>query len=177
MQLPEFKPQDFDEAIDFGIQLFKAGEYQRAIAMYELAKKLPGEIKDFERMKQSEMSPLLGWQASPQGWQEKRYTSEKQKLVAQYNIACCFSTIGDTAKAMELLEDYSAKMDDPITKINEMVVDPDLVAIRDDLMVLRKSYKKIEKGQQMVLNRVPQMMGNLLKNEGLMKFLVGKKGR
>ena len=54
--------ESYDDAEARGFELYKAGEYDRAIRMFELAQTLPGAGVDFKRQKQGGMigSALVG---------------------------------------------------------------------------------------------------------------------
>ena len=47
--------ETYDDAEKRGMELFQAGEHERAIRMFELAQTLPGEGVDFKRVKQGGM--------------------------------------------------------------------------------------------------------------------------
>lgn len=127
----------FDEAEARGIQLFQAGEHERAIRMFELAQTLPGAGVDLKRVKQGGMIGSATAPPNPREWVETRYATAEQKLVAQYNVACCYAAMGDMPRCMEILRKYIASVDEPLNQVNEMLVDEDLVAVRDELRALR----------------------------------------
>lgn len=43
---------------------------------------------------------------NPRGLIKERFATPEQKLIAQYNIACCYAQLGDTPRAMEILSEY-----------------------------------------------------------------------
>ncbi|KAL3910627.1 MAG: hypothetical protein SGPRY_008991, partial [Prymnesium sp.] len=43
---------------------------------------------------------------NPRGLNKERFATAEQKLIAQYNIACCHAKLGDTPQAMEILSAY-----------------------------------------------------------------------
>ena len=133
--------ETYDDAEKRGMELFQAGEHERAIRMFELAQTLPGEGVDFKRVKQGGMIGSATAPANPREWAEDRFASAEQKLIAQYNIACCFAAMGDKPRAIELLRQYAAKVGEPLNQVNEMLVDEDLVSIRDELRALREELK------------------------------------
>ena len=47
---------------------------------------------------------------NPREWAEDRFATAEQKLIAQYNIACCYAAMGDKLRAMELLRAYVSKV-------------------------------------------------------------------
>jgi len=139
-------PENYDEAEARGIELASDGEYERAIRMFELAQTLPGAGVDFNRQKQGGMIGSATAPPNPREWAETRFATPEQKMIAQYNIACCSAAMGDTPRAIELLRDYLSKVSEPLKQVNQMLVDDDLVALREDLRALREQYKA-ESGQ------------------------------
>lgn len=131
----------YAEAETRGFELFQAGEHERAIRMFELAQTLPGEGVDLKRAKQGGMIGSATAPPNPREWVEDRFATAEQKLVAQYNIACCYAAMGDTPRCMELLMAYVAKVDEPLNQVNEMLVDDDLVSVRAELRTLRDELK------------------------------------
>ena len=138
-------PQDYAQAEARGFELYQAGEHERAIVMFELAQTLPGDGVDFKREKQGGMIGSATAPPNPREWAETRYATAEQKLIAQYNIACCYAAMGDKRKAMELLRVYVASVDNALDQVNEMLVDEDLSMLRDDLRVLRNELKASSK--------------------------------
>ena len=86
-------PENYDEAESRGLELAGAGEYERAIRMFELAQTLPGAGIDYNRQKQGGMIGSATAPPNPREWGERRYATPEQKLIAQYNIACCCAGI------------------------------------------------------------------------------------
>merc|ERR1711924_27389 len=117
------------------------GEHERAIRMFELAQTLPGAGRDFTRAKQGGMSGSSGAPPNPREWEEARFATPAQKLIAQYNIACCCAALGDKTRAVEILREYLAQVSEPLKQVNEMLVDADLVVLREELRVLREELK------------------------------------
>ena len=134
--------ESYDDAEARGFQLFQAGEYERAIRMFELAQTLPGAGVDFKRVKQGGMIGSATAPPNPREWGEDRFATAEQKAVAEYNIACCYAAMGDKLRTMELLRLYTAKVGEPLNQVNEMLVDDDLIAVRDELRALREEYKQ-----------------------------------
>ena len=129
-----------------GMQLFQAGEHERAIRMFELAQTLPGDGVDLRRAKQGGMIGSATAPPNPREWTENRFATAEQKLIASYNIACCYAAMGDTRKSIEMLRKYASEVGEPLNQVNEMLVDPDLVAVREELRALREEYKNAGKG-------------------------------
>ena len=129
-----------------GMELFQAGEHERAIRMFELAQTLPGDGVDLKRVKQGGMIGSATAPPNPREWAENRFATAEQKLIASYNIACCYAAMGDTRKSVEMLRSYAAQVGEPLNQVNEMLVDPDLVAVREELRALREEYKNDGKG-------------------------------
>lgn len=138
--------ETFDDAEARGMQLFGAGEYERAIRMFELAQTLPGDGVDLKRVKQGGMIGSATAPPNPREWAENRFATAEQKLIASYNIACCYAAMGDKPRAIELLRAYAAKVGEPLNQVNEMLVDPDLIGVREELRALREEYKGKEGG-------------------------------
>lgn len=109
--------------------------------MFELAQTLPGEGVDLKRVKQGGMIGSATAPPNPREWAEDRFATAEQKLIAQYNIACCYAAMGDKLRAVELLRDYASKVGEPLNQVNEMLLDEDLVSVRDNLRELREEYK------------------------------------
>ena len=80
-------PESFAQAEARGIELFEAGNYERAIRMFELAQTLPGDGVDFRREKQGGMIGSAFAPPNPREWGERRFATPEQKLIAQYNSA------------------------------------------------------------------------------------------
>ena len=120
----------YSDAEARGLQLAGEGEYERAIRMFELAQTLPGDGVDYVREKQGGMIGSATAPPNPRDWAQKRFATPEQKLIAQYNIACCYAKLGDAPRAMELLAEYVSQVGEPRNQINEMLVDDDLVSVR-----------------------------------------------
>ena len=134
----------YDDAEARGFELFRAGDHQRAIRMFELAQTLPGQGVDLKRVKQGGMIGSATAPPNPREWAEDRFATAEQKLIAQYNIACCYAAMGDKPRAIELLSEYASKVGEPLNQVNEMLLDEDLVSVRDELRQLREEYKKTD---------------------------------
>merc|ERR1711924_91718 len=117
------------------------GEHERAIRMFELAQTLPGAGRDFTRAKQGGMSGSSGAPPNPREWEEARFATPAQKLIAQYNIACCCAALGDKTRAVEILRAYLGQVTKPLQQANEMLVDDDLLPLREELRALREEFK------------------------------------
>lgn len=134
--------ETYDDAEARGFELYKAGEYDRAIRMFELAQTLPGAGVDFKRQKQGGMIGSATAPPNPREWGVDRFATAEQKAVAEYNIACCYAAMGDKRRAMELLRSYTSKVGEPLNQVNEMLVDEDLISVRQELRELRDEYKR-----------------------------------
>jgi len=133
--------ETYGDAEARGFQFYKDGEWERAIRMFELAQTLPGDGVDLKRAKQGGMVGSATAPPNPREWVENRFATPEQKLIAQYNIACCFAAMGDKPRAIEILRAYAAQVGEPLNQVNEMLVDSDLVSIREELRALRDEYK------------------------------------
>uniref|UniRef100_A0A7S0L2Q0 Uncharacterized protein n=1 Tax=Coccolithus braarudii TaxID=221442 RepID=A0A7S0L2Q0_9EUKA len=138
-------PTSYDEAEARGFELYQTGEFERAIRMFELAQTLPGAGSDYVRQKQSGMIGSATAPPNPRGLKLERFATAEQKLIAQYNIACCYSGMGDGRRALELLETYLQQVRNPLDQLNEMIVDADFASIRTELLQLRGQLKEQEK--------------------------------
>lgn len=140
---PEPSLSTYTDAEAQGFALYKASDYERAIRMFELAQTLPGDGVDFRRQKSGGMVGSASAPPNPREWGEERFATAEQKLVAEYNIACCCAALGDTTRAMEILRDYADQQgDDALNQVNEMLVDDDLLAVHAELRALREEYKR-----------------------------------
>ena len=131
----------YDEAEARGFELYKSGEFERAIRMFELAQTLPGDGVDYKRQKSGGMIGSATAPPNPREWGVDRFATAEQKLIAQYNIACCCAAMGDGVRATELIREYIGAVGEPLNQVNEMLVDPDLLPIRDQLRGLRDELK------------------------------------
>ena len=110
--------------------------------MFELAQTLPGAGVDFRREKQGGMVGSATAPPNPREWAETRFATPEQKLIAQYNIACCCVAMGDGPRALSLLRAYLEQVSEPLKQVNEMLLDEDLLPLRDQLRALRDEYKE-----------------------------------
>ena len=131
----------YDDAEARGFELFRAGDHQRAIRMFELAQTLPGQGVDLKRVKQGGMIGSATAPPNPREWAEDRFATAEQKLIAQYNIACCYAAMRDSGRAVDVLRTYLNQVSDPLNQVNEMLVDADLEPIRAELRELREEQK------------------------------------
>merc|ERR1712232_1484554 len=153
-------PASYEEAEGRGFELYQAGEYERAVRMFELAQTLPGAGSDYVREKQSGMIGSATAPPNPRGLKLERFATPEQKLIAQYNIGCCYSSLGDTRRATEILANYLRQVRRPLDQINEMIVDEDLAPVRDELLRMRGELRA--KGKKPGLFGLP--FGNPLRD-------------
>ena len=121
-------PADYDEAETRGVELYQAspahpesretlggscscvcpqaGEYERAIRLFELATTLPGAGVDYRRTSNQGMIGSATAPPNPRGMERTRFATPEQKLIAQYNIACCCAAMGDTGRTVDILRAY-----------------------------------------------------------------------
>jgi tetratricopeptide (TPR) repeat protein len=99
-------PADYDEAEARGVELYQAGEYERAIRLFELATTLPGAGVDYRRTSNQGMIGSATAPPNPRGMERTRFATPEQKLIAQYNIACCCAAMGDTGRTVDILRAY-----------------------------------------------------------------------
>ena len=102
---------------------------------------LPGEGVDLKRVKQGGMIGSAFAPPNPREWAEDRFATAEQKLIAQYNIACCYAAMRDSGRAVDVLRAYLNQVSDPLNQVNEMLVDADLEPIRAELRELREEQK------------------------------------
>ena len=133
--------ESYDDAEARGFELYKAGEYERAIRMFELAQTLPGAGTDYRRTEQGGMIGSASAPPNPRGLELTRFATAEQKLIAQYNIACCYAAMRDSGRAVDVLRSYLNQVSDPLNQVNEMLVDADLEPIRAELRELREEQK------------------------------------
>lgn len=88
-----------------GFELYRAGSYDRAIRMFELAQKLPGDGYDYQRQKQGGMAGSAS-APNPRELAITRFATSEQKMIAQYNIACCYAAMGDAPRTLEIIRAY-----------------------------------------------------------------------
>ena len=117
-------PDTSSEAIERGMALFAAGEPAPALALFQKAFELPGSGTLRDRKKPREMS-----------------IGEVQS--AYYNMACCFSALGneyDKEGLQALQASFKAGFDD----FDTLRIDPDIKRLRDeaaDFESLMKLYE------------------------------------
>jgi tetratricopeptide (TPR) repeat protein len=135
-------PEDYVQAVARGVELFKVGEYDRSIRMFELAQTLPGEEYDYK-------SKIAGGANAQAPTVTRtglvRYTSTAQNARAQYNIACVYVAMGDVPQALELLREYVDSVQEPVEAIDGMLKDEDLIPVRAEISAMRGEYEEIEK--------------------------------
>lgn len=73
--------------------------------------------------------------------QSARFRAHR-KLIAQYNIACCYGALGDKPQAMEIVRSYLSQVREPLDQVNEMLSDEDFAPLRDELRELREELKR-----------------------------------
>lgn len=139
-------PATYNEAEARGFELYKEKEYERAIRMFELAQTLPGDGMDYTREKSSGMVGSATAPPNPRGLRLERFATPQQKLIAQYNIACCHAALGDEPRTVDLARQYLAQVRDPVDQINEMLADPDFAPVREGLRGLRDEIKSQKGG-------------------------------
>ena len=123
-----------------GFELFQAGEHERAIRMFSSRRPAGGAAE----ARPSRADDRLVF-APPARSGRRTASRRRAKLIAQYNIACCYAAMGDKRQAIELLRAYAAKVGEPLNQVNEMLLDEDLVSVRDELRELREEYKSDNK--------------------------------
>ena len=134
-------PDSYEAAEARGFELYAEGEHERAIRMFELAQTLPGAGTDYRRTEQGGMIGSASAPPNPRGLELTRFATAEQKLIAQYNIACCYAAMRDSGRAVDVLRAYLNQVSDPLNQVNEMLVDADLEPIRAELRELREEQK------------------------------------
>ena len=73
-----------------------------------------------------------------------RFATAQQKLIAEYNIACCCAAMGDRPRAMGILRSYVSRIEagDRLSEVDDMIAEPDLASVRSDLQTLRSEMKE-----------------------------------
>ena len=138
---PAAVPDSYEAAEARGFELYAEGEHERAIRMFELAQTLPGAGTDYRRTEQGGMIGSASAPPNPRGLELTRFATAEQKLIAQYNIACCYAAMRDSGRAVDVLRAYLNQVSDPLNQVNEMLVDADLEPIRAELRELREEQK------------------------------------
>ena len=185
---PEPAPiASYEDAEIRGFELYKQGEYERAIRMFELAQTLPGAGMDYTREKSSGMIGSATAPPNPRGLKKERFATPQQKLIAQvfsslappifpichtpfspyitllfltaqYNIACCHGARGDKPQAMEIVRTYLSQVREPLDQLNEMIADGDMVPIREELRGLREvMQRERQKGAGALFGFLPKL--------------------
>eukprot|EP00618_Florenciella_parvula_P014011 CAMPEP_0119502570 /NCGR_PEP_ID=MMETSP1344-20130328/23996_1 /TAXON_ID=236787 /ORGANISM="Florenciella parvula, Strain CCMP2471" /LENGTH=235 /DNA_ID=CAMNT_0007538789 /DNA_START=26 /DNA_END=733 /DNA_ORIENTATION=- len=97
----------FFEAEDVGLQMFKAGDYENAMRMFEKSMSLPGSGRDFNRARSGGGgTSAVGGAPNPGGGLfEQVFASKEEVQCAKYNMACCQTAMGNTQRGLELLEE------------------------------------------------------------------------
>ena len=135
-------PADYDEAEARGIELYQAGEYERAIRLFELATTLPGAGVDYRRTSNQGMIGSATAPPNPRGMERTRFATPEQKLIAQYNIACCCAAMGDVGRTMDILRKYLEQVEQPVTQLDDILKDADFAPVREQVRELRNEYVK-----------------------------------
>merc|ERR1719198_1695688 len=78
---------------------------------------------------------------NPRGMELTRFATPEQKLVAQYNIACCCAAMGDPGRTLDVLRQYLDQVERPLPQLEDMMVDKDLAPVREQLVGLRDEYR------------------------------------
>jgi len=133
-------PADYDEAESRGIELYQAGEYERAIRLFELATTLPGAGVDYRRTSNQGMIGSATAPPNPRGMELTRFATPEQKLIAQYNIACCCAAMGDTGRTIDILRGYLDQVEKPVDQLDGMLRDVDFAPVRTQIRELREEY-------------------------------------
>ena len=115
LRTEEAGPRRSREAIDAGLALFQAGEFEQAVDMFQLSLELPGV--GFMRM-----------DGSPK---EYACASEGEENAALYNMACCYCKMGKPEAALTCLE---ALLDNGWDDAAAIRGDPDLAPARGPQM-------------------------------------------
>lgn len=93
---------NFDLAEEAALMSCSAGDYTRALSLFELALKLPGDGYDVRRVSVKQ-SPING-ATVPRDLEEVRFASRSQQQTTYFNIACVHAKLADEDKALEALE-------------------------------------------------------------------------
>ena len=88
-------------------QMFKAGDYENAMRMFEKSMSLPGSGRDFNRARSGGGgTSAVGGAPNPGGGLfEQVFASKEEVQCAKYNMACCQTAMGNTQRGLELLEE------------------------------------------------------------------------
>lgn len=119
---------------------WQAGEYERAIRLFELATTLPGAGVDYRRTSNQGMIGSATAPPNPRGMERTRFATPEQKLIAQYNIACCCAAMGDTGRTVDILRGYLEQVEQPVAQLDGMLTDADFAPVRAQVQELREEY-------------------------------------
>ena len=107
----------------------QAGEFERAIRLFELATTLPGAGVDYRRTSNQGMIGSATAPPNPRGMERTRFATPEQKLIAQYNIACCCAAMGDTGRTVDILRAYLEQVSKPVAQLDGMLTDDDFAPV------------------------------------------------
>lgn len=103
-------PEDARGAIAIGLKSFEAGDYQGALQLFDKALALPGTgIKRFR--------------------DKPAAISDGEKQAAYFNIACCYSKLGDAQKGLVAV---AGCIEAGYMDFAQLRMDPDLETLRQD---------------------------------------------
>ncbi|KXZ46479.1 hypothetical protein GPECTOR_43g915 [Gonium pectorale] len=105
------RPKRCKEAIDKGLEAFKAKQYDQAISLFNLALELPGN----------------GAYRLPNSPREFSCPSDAEEQAALYNMACAYAQTGQVASSLTCLE---AVLESGFEDYATMRSDPDLAPAR-----------------------------------------------
>lgn len=102
-------PTTFVEAENFGLELFQQGDFSNALKMFKKSLDLPGSGWDLERARSAGPTNAVGGAPNPGGGIFRTEFASKEEIqCAKYNMACCHVSLGENARALELVEQVLA---------------------------------------------------------------------
>lgn len=127
---------DFEAAETAALASCKAGDYEEALELFELALTLPGDGYDVRRVN-VKTSPING-ATVPRDLEEVRFASLRQKQTTLYNMACVKAKLGEDSKALDDLEKALSIGFDDYHLIRD---EDDFKSIAKDAQKLIEKYK------------------------------------
>ncbi|KAF5831177.1 hypothetical protein DUNSADRAFT_13480 [Dunaliella salina] len=132
-------PRKCKEAIDKGLELFQAKDFQGAIAMWNLALELPGN----------------GAYRLPSSPREYSCPSDAEENAALFNMACAYVQLGQKASALTCLE---AVLENDFKDFQTIRSDPDLAPLGQELTDLVARYDNpVAQAKKGILGKVDEI--------------------
>ena len=93
-----------------GLEMFGAGDYEGALAMFKKSLKLKGSGWDLARARTASTLHPTGGAPNPGGGLVRtEFASKEEVQCAKYNMACCHVKLGNRADALEMVEKFAGE--------------------------------------------------------------------